>query len=168
MTFSAWFANPPVFAPWRLTIEIRGARAQLTRTRAADLSAPVDPTDAYLMTLEKGRGQGQRAAAEWLGENKVERAVPGLISLLETSNWNQARQAAAKSLGQIGGAEARAAVPAIQRAAMAETDQWALSDYLAALSALGGPEAVSALKEIAASHPDPGARQRAQTELARL
>jgi HEAT repeat protein len=87
------------------------------------------------------------------------------VQLLSTSAWVDARRAAAKSLGQLGDP---AAVAPLEVALAKETDAWAISEEIAAIAAIGGPEGKAALQRVAATHPVADARGRATAELGKL
>lgn len=166
IAFQAWYGSPPGFGPTRLSITVDGSGGtKLTEVTAGQLVSPADAAGAWLAALDGSSSQGQRQAAEWLGENREPRAVPGLIRLLETSTWGEARLAAAKALGQLRAAEG---APAIERAAARETDAWTVSVYLESLAAIGGEPGRSALARIRDDHPSADVRARAGYELGRL
>jgi hypothetical protein len=166
-TFRAWYGNPPDFAPWRLEISVPadGSNATITQSPSWKLLKEVAQTDKYLdMLTNAGDKQAQRNAAAWLGDQHEARAEPGLLALLD-SDWVDARQAAAKALGQLA---ATAAVPGIKKIVMTETNPYALSDEIAALAAIGGEEARAALQVVAKDHPIEDARDRATNEIGRM
>lgn len=161
--FTAWLGDPPTFAPYQVRIEASpGVPAKVSRARVEATLSPTVQTDAMLLTLSQGQGTSQKAAAEWLGQQKEPRAVPGLTALL-SSKWNDGRRAAALALGQIGEASA---VPALLAAAKVEKDPFVIAEMIRALSAIGGAEAKAALAVLAAEHPDSGARAQAQAAAA--
>jgi hypothetical protein len=163
--FTAWLGDPPTFAPYQVRIEASpGLPAKVSRARVESTLSPTAQTDAMLLTLSQGQGTSQKAAAEWLGQQKEPRAVPGLSALL-SSKWNDGRRAAALALGQIGEASA---VPALLAAARVEADPFVIAEMIRALSAIGGAEAKAALVALAAEHPDSGARAQAQAAAAAI
>jgi len=166
VTFAAWYGSPPGFGPARLSITVDGSgRVALTEVTAGQLVAPPDAANGWLAALDSGGSQGQRQAAEWLGENREPRAIPGLIRLLETSTWGEARLAAAKALGQLRAAEG---APAVERTATSETDAWTVSVYLESLAAIGGDAGRASLTRIRDGQASADVRARASYELGRV
>lgn len=167
LTLVLWMGSPPGFGPEQLTITARAnGPAAISRASAGSLASPDARVDALLNTLaDTNAKQGQKIAADTLGEMKEKRAVPGLVKLLTTGTWLDGRRSAASALGKIGDPSALAA---LRDTLAKEKDPYLVGDLLTAIAAIGGPGARDALQQAQQQNPEEAVRVRIQDRLTRV